>query len=366
MGNDHHERYLHMSTIIASLQILEKLICSNPSLGVELKDCLYSRNILTSLTGLLLSQDYNEYIKEMTRRNLDWRNPSGTSVPWKKICWGLLETMEGLALFRLPPILPLEAVLHYPRTRPRVYLLPLNNLILNLRTKCLLVLIYIVAGNSDWIKPGSHYKFPCPLQGRNHEIATCSEFLTITPKDRWVKIPRGRICYTCLKPKGTNGVCKTRRCTEEKTIPQVLLCAACTPWAAAKGWASFSILMYRKQEHGKDPPKCAKVRKFLEKYLGKINTAIPESKLSYAVNFNYQVYSVSVSCLSLSYISRLDIETGLLASRTFLETKNYTTVLENPGERFNIYKALYCHLNFYLSLPNQTFLDFNNVTFISI
>ena len=100
------------------------------------------------------------------------------------------------------------------------------------------------------------------------------------------------IIMYCLKHKGVNGVCKTRRCTEEKTIPQVLLCAACTPWAAAKGWASFSILMCRKQEHGKDRPKPAEVRKFLEKYLGKINTAIADNSLSYAVNFNFQVFSV--------------------------------------------------------------------------
>ena len=53
------------------------MICSNPTLGVELKDSLYSRNTLNSLTKLLISQDYDEYIKEMTRRDLDWRNPLG-------------------------------------------------------------------------------------------------------------------------------------------------------------------------------------------------------------------------------------------------------------------------------------------------
>ena len=75
--SDRHDRYLHISAIIAALQRLEKLMCSNPSLGVELKDCLYSRNTLNSLTKLLISQDYDEYIKEMTRRDLDWRNPLG-------------------------------------------------------------------------------------------------------------------------------------------------------------------------------------------------------------------------------------------------------------------------------------------------
>ena len=87
-------------------------------------------------------------------------------------------------------------------------------------------------------------------------------------------------------------MCKTRRCSDKKTIPQVLLFAACTPWAAAKGWASFSILMCRKSEHGQDRPKPAEARTFLEKYLGKINTAITNANLSFAENFNYQVFSV--------------------------------------------------------------------------
>ena len=76
-ANDCSARYLHVSAILAALQRLEKLICSNPTLGFELKECLYSRNTLKSLSKLLISQDYDEYIKEMTRRKLDWRNSLG-------------------------------------------------------------------------------------------------------------------------------------------------------------------------------------------------------------------------------------------------------------------------------------------------
>ena len=55
---------------------------------------------------------------------------------------------------------------------------------------------------------------------------------------------------------------------------------------------SMGILMCRKREHGKDRLKPAEARKFLEKYLGKINTAISDTSLIYALNFNYQVISV--------------------------------------------------------------------------
>ena len=88
---DHSERYLHVSAILAALQQLEKLVCSNPTLGFELKECLYSRNLLTLLSKLLISQDYDEYIKEMTRRCLDWRNPLG---PDTYECFRYICTME--------------------------------------------------------------------------------------------------------------------------------------------------------------------------------------------------------------------------------------------------------------------------------
>ena len=173
--------------------------------------------------------------------------------------------------------------------------------------------VHVAAGHSEWIKPGSNYKFPCPLQNHDHKIAACPDFLTLTPKDRWIKIPKGRICYTCLKPKGIKGVCKTKRCTEEKTIPQVLLCAPCTPWAAAKGWASLSILMCRKPEHGLDRPKPAEARKFFEKYIGKINTVIADISLSFAVKFNNQVFSfcdlpITPSTSTPTFDSELGIE----------------------------------------------------------
>ena len=38
-ANDRSDRYLHTSAILAVLQRLEKLICSNPALGIE---CLNS------------------------------------------------------------------------------------------------------------------------------------------------------------------------------------------------------------------------------------------------------------------------------------------------------------------------------------
>ena len=71
-GNYRFERYLHLSAILVALQLLEKLICTNPTLGTKLKECLHSQNTLTSLSKLLITQDCNEYIIEITQRHLDF------------------------------------------------------------------------------------------------------------------------------------------------------------------------------------------------------------------------------------------------------------------------------------------------------
>ena len=258
-ATDRADQYTHISAIIATLQQLEKLICSNPVLGVELKECLYSRNTLTSLTKLLIAQDYDKYIKEMTRRNLDWRNPLGedTCNCLRHICVmekNMLEAARdnrGFSTVQTTPNLPTGSGAALSKNKAKGVFTTFDFSDPDSEDE-VSVNAHAIARHSNWIKPGSQYKFPCPLQNHDHKIAACSEFLTLTPKDRWFKIPKGRICFTCLKPKGATGVCKTRQCTEEKTILQTLLCAACTPWAAAKGWASFSILMCKKQEHGKD------------------------------------------------------------------------------------------------------------------
>ena len=182
---------------------------------------------------------------EMTRRNLDWRNPLGEDT------YNCFRDNGGFSTVQTTPNLSTGGGAALSKNKAKGVFTTFDFSDPDSEDE-VSVNAHAIARHSNWIKPGSQYKFPCPLQNHDHKIAACSEFLTLTPKDRWFKIPKGRICFTCLKPKGATGVCKTRQCTEEKTILQTLLCAACTPWAAAKGWASFSILMCKKQEHGKD------------------------------------------------------------------------------------------------------------------
>ena len=56
--------------------------------------------------------------------------------------------------------------------------------------------------------------------------------------------------------------------------------------------------MCRKPERGQDRPKAPDTKKFVEKYLRKFTTSIIDTSISFAVNFNYQVYSLA-QCTTL-------------------------------------------------------------------
>ena len=132
----------------------------------------------------------------MTRRNLNWRNPLGQDT---YECFRYICTMEKNML---------EAARDNGGfSTPQSLLPPANTGVIPSKSKSKGVFTnfdqpdpdsddeqdtgtHTAAGHSDWIKPGSGYKFPCPLQNHNHETAACTEFLTLTPKDCWIKFPR--------------------------------------------------------------------------------------------------------------------------------------------------------------------------------
>ena len=112
-------------------------------------------------------------------------------------------------------------------------------------------------------------KFRCPLGNHVHEVSKCVEFFYLTPLDRWEKIEK-------LKPKT---VCKGKRCLNVSDVPQVLKCAFCASWAESKGLALFSILFYKQKKHPDSRASPADIRKELEKYIGKLEPNILDSKI---------------------------------------------------------------------------------------
>ena len=75
-------------------------------------------------------------------------------------------------------------------------------------------------------KPPSGLKFSCPMGNHKHKVSPCAEFFALSPLELRVKIDKGRLCFSCFKPKNT---CRSRRCANESTMPEVLkwdICAS--------------------------------------------------------------------------------------------------------------------------------------------
>ena len=117
-------------------------------------------------------------------------------------------------------------------------------------------------------------------------------FSALSPLDHWVKIDKGRMH---LKPKN---VCRYRRCTNESSMLEILKWAICASWAESKGLASFGIFFYKCKEHGDSRAPLADLKRELEKYIGKLGTAIVDSSIQFAVNFMFQSLIISDSSSS--------------------------------------------------------------------
>ena len=89
--------------------------------------------------------------------------------------------------------------------------------------------------------PPPGLKFPCPLGNHKHEVIMCSEFFNLMLLDRWEKIKKARMYYSCLKPKTS---CRERKCNDVGSVPKVLKCPICASCRSQRVWlhsASFSV-----------------------------------------------------------------------------------------------------------------------------
>ena len=87
----------------------------------------------------------------------------------------------------------------------------------------------------------------------------------MSPEDRWERLEKGRMCFSCLKPKGA---CKARKCTNYTKVPIILKCTLCALWAEPKGLAPFSIFFCKRKEHGDSRASSSELKSALDKYLG--------------------------------------------------------------------------------------------------
>ena len=78
---------------------------------------------------------------------------------------------------------------------------------------------------------------------------------------------------------------KGRKCLNSESVPQVLKCAVC---AESKGSSPFSVFFCKQKHHGDLRAQVSDLKKELEKYIGKLGTAVVDSKIQLSVNYIFQ------------------------------------------------------------------------------
>ena len=101
---------------------------------------------------------------------------------------------------------------------------------------------------------------------------------------RWEKKDKGKICYTCCKPKF---ICKGRKCNFIGSIPEVLVCQGCKGFAQYKQWSPFHVFLCRKPKHAETRAPINEIHLQCENYFGTLSKDVDQSNFKSAVNFMF-------------------------------------------------------------------------------
>merc|ERR1719239_43930 len=191
---------------------------------------------------------------------------------------------------------------------------------------------------STTTKPAGWYSsmltFPCPIDNHNHELATCTEFFSSTPKQRR-DIGRKKICFVCMGPldkcvKKKNGNKLVRMCVNVKKAGP-LSCRACADYCRACGISSppFCVIMCQDPSHPK--PTIEEVGRVLNDYWPSFNpdTVTPSMVLSGGSLHN--TVSMIPPCVKSS--ARLHVDPFEVIFDT--QTGNSFRVGMNEGQKSN-------------------------------
>ena len=277
--------YAHIS---GAMQRLERLSKMDGISTMELETCLVSRSTLSSFSLILLSETYTDWISEMTKAGMDYKNPEGIGAytVFKNLCIIERNKSEGSRIpdkVSSPKMKPRS-----PRTKPKSVHKVADMIEDELEEMHDTSAFATSYHNTKWYP--ANLKFPCPLSGHKHELSTCQEFFSFNPIERWEKMDKGKLCYACLSPKD---VCTDRKCGFESKVPETLKCQGCAPWARSRKLAPFSILFCRIKDHAKLRASFLDMKRELEKYIGKLGTTVVDSSIKFAANYMCQVFSLN-------------------------------------------------------------------------
>ena len=275
----------HYRSIHTALKRIQELSDIAPNSRYELESYTHSTEFLESMARLLPSQASNKFFKKLGKYGLKVRNIHGqlTYSELERVVSEFTLTTEGQFLANpqghssKPKQLPKERVNQVVTTQA-VPQQGISKTIQNSPQQGSLNALNMSQGQgtSNRAPKASQSKsvrFPCPIDGHDHSINFCDEFMTGTPTLR-LKMARGKVCYRCL---GVFDNCRGGTC--KNSVPSDLLCMQC------KGHPKFpyqprSYLFCPDPGHKEDLA-LDSFTALLEKYLN-----CKQGKLQGKVNFN--------------------------------------------------------------------------------
>ena len=265
MGGNRKDKFVFYSAITGAIQRLERLSRVSYIDRTKLESCRLSWSTLSSLVLLLPTSEHDLWVREMPIAGLDFKKPVGAETfnCFKKVCIIERNTNESSRSNPTPRETQVTGAKKPTKSSHKVQQVDDNS-----SDNDTEVTAHAMTGPAlkPW-NPPPGLKFPCPLASHKHEVSTCSEFINLSPMDRWEKIEKGRMCYSCLKPKN---ICKGQNCTNVSSVPEVL---------SQNSHALFSIFFCKQKQHDDSRAQLTDLRKKLEKYIGKLGSTVVDSKI---------------------------------------------------------------------------------------
>ena len=180
---------------------------------------MLSRCTITSLINLLPSAESDLWIREMTTAGLDFRNTAdpNTLACFKRVC--MIERNTNESYRENSNTVSSSTTSNNKKAFSSNH--PLSDLDREVPVQELPAMTVKTPSSTprlNW-NPTTKLKFPCPLDNHKHEVSKCSELFNLTPLDRWEKIEKLRMCFSCLKPKT---LCRGRKCSNVGSVPKFL------------------------------------------------------------------------------------------------------------------------------------------------
>ena len=196
--NNSQGKFAFYAYISGALQRLERLSKVDGINTIDLENCLYSRATLSSLSLILPPEAYSDWISEMTKAGMDYKNPVGAVAysVFKNLCIierNKSEGSRGPEKSSSPKVKPRSAKSQgSPRSKGKSVHQTQEERKAEIAENHVFNAFANSYHNTRWYLPS--LRFPCPLANHKHEVSTCLEFFSFSPAERWNKMDKGKLC----------------------------------------------------------------------------------------------------------------------------------------------------------------------------